>query len=143
MGATVTVSHSDIATEVISRGVVAEISGTTVWRCLSDDAIKPWRHRSWIFSRDPDFEAKASWALDLDARKCKALGENDYVLSADEKTSIQARARRHPSLFVAPRRDARVEHECGRKGPAVLCCLGGAPGKDPEAPLLPLPNGSY
>ena len=93
-------------------------SGTTVWRWLSDDAIKPWRHRSWIFPRDPDFEAKASRVLDLYALewKGKALGEDDYVLSADEKTSIQARARRHPSLAPAPGRDARVEHEYGRAG---------------------------
>ncbi|HTV12057.1 MAG TPA: hypothetical protein VME20_09355 [Acidimicrobiales bacterium] len=26
-----------IATEVVSRGIVAEISGTTVWRWLSED----------------------------------------------------------------------------------------------------------
>ncbi len=96
----------DIASEVISRGIVAEISGTTVWRWLSDDAIKPWRQRSWIFPRDPDFEAKASRVLDLYGREWegKALGEDDYVLSADEKTSIQARARRHPSLAPAPER---------------------------------------
>jgi DDE superfamily endonuclease len=108
----------DIATEVISRGIVAQISGTTVWRWLSDDAIKPWRHRSWIFPRDPDFEAKAGRVLDLYAREWegRALGEDDYVLSADEKTSIQARARRHPSLAPAPGRDGRVEHEYGRAG---------------------------
>jgi hypothetical protein len=35
----------DIASEVVSRGIVAEISGKTVWRWLSEDAIKPWRHR--------------------------------------------------------------------------------------------------
>ena len=108
----------DIAQEVISRGIVAEISGTTVWRWLSEDAIKPWRHRSWIFPRDPDFEAKAGRVLDLYGREWegRALGEDDYVLSADEKTSIQARARRHPSLAPAPGRDARVEHEYGRAG---------------------------
>jgi len=94
----------DITAEVISRGIVAEISGTTVWRWLSDDAIKPWRHRSWIFPRDPDFEAKAGRVLDLYAREWEgeALGEDDYVLSADEKTSIQARARRHPASLLPP-----------------------------------------
>jgi hypothetical protein len=25
---------------------VAEVSGATVWRWLSEDAIKPWSHRS-------------------------------------------------------------------------------------------------
>jgi hypothetical protein len=34
---------------VVARGVVAEISGATLWRWLSQDALQPWRHRSWIF----------------------------------------------------------------------------------------------
>lgn len=42
----------DIATQVMAWGIVAEISGTTVWRWLSEDAIRPWAHRSWIFPRD-------------------------------------------------------------------------------------------
>ena len=108
----------DIATEVVSRGIVAEISGTTVWRWLSEDAIRPWAHRSWIFPRDPDFEAKAARVLDLYARQWggKALGDDDFVVSADEKTSIQARGRCHATLPPAPGRDMRVEHEYARRG---------------------------
>src|SRR5207247_1799889 len=37
----------------------------TVWRWLSQDAIRPWRHRSWIFPRDPLFVEKAGPILDL------------------------------------------------------------------------------
>jgi hypothetical protein len=108
----------DIASEVIGRGIVAEISGTTIWRWLSEDAIRPWRQRSWIFPRDPDFEAKAGRVLDLYARSWDGhtLGRRDYVISADEKTSIQARIRCHPTLAPAPRRDVRVEHEYDRGG---------------------------
>ena len=108
----------DIAAEVVSRGIVAEISGTTVWRWLSEDAIKPWRHRSWIFPRDPCFELKAARVLDLYAREWEGetLGDDDYVVSSDEKTSIQARSRRHPTLGAAPGRATRVEHEYGRGG---------------------------
>jgi hypothetical protein len=108
----------DIASEVVSRGIVAEISGTTIWRWLSEDAIKPWTHRSWIFPRDPDFEAKAARVLDLYARQWegRALGKRDYVISADEKTSVQARVRRHRTLAPAAHRDMRVEHEYGRGG---------------------------
>jgi hypothetical protein len=50
---------------VITQGVVAEISGATLWRWLSADALRPWRHRSWIFPRDPDFAAKAGRIRDL------------------------------------------------------------------------------
>jgi DDE superfamily endonuclease len=107
-----------IATEVVSRGIVAEISGTTIWRWLSEDAIGPWRSRSWIFPRDPDFATKAGRVLDLYARRFnnKPLGRNDYVISADEKTSIQARIRCHRTLASAATRDMRVEHEYDRGG---------------------------
>jgi hypothetical protein len=108
----------DIATEVVARGIAADISGTTIWRWLSEDAIRPWRSRSWIFPRDPNFEAKAGRVLDLYARTWdgKALGKRDFVISADEKTSIQARQRCHPTLEAASRRDMRVEHEYDRGG---------------------------
>lgn len=108
----------DIVAEACAGGIVADISGTTVWRWLSEDAIKPWRTRSWIFPRDPNFEAKAGRVLDLYARSFenKALGKRDFVVSADEKTSIQARVRCHPTLAPAPRRDMRVEHEYDRGG---------------------------
>ena len=45
-------SSSELAREAITRGIVEQISGVTVWRWLSEDAIKPWQHRSWIFPRD-------------------------------------------------------------------------------------------
>ncbi len=78
----------DIRTEAIARGLVASISDTTIWRWLSEDAIKPWQHRSWIFPRDPDFARKAGVVLDLYHRTFEGhtLRPNEYVLSADEKT---------------------------------------------------------
>jgi hypothetical protein len=108
----------DIRAEVIRRGLVAEISGATIWRWLAADAIRPWTHRSWIFPRDPDFPSKAGRVLDLYARtwQRKRLRPDDYVISADEKTSIQARCRRHPTLPAAHARAMRVEHEYTRGG---------------------------
>ena len=93
-------SVEEIRQHVISQGLVAEISGATLWRWLSSDAIRPWKHRSWIFHRDPDFAAKAGPILDLYQRVWKGapLGTDDYVLCADEKTSIQARRRKQPTL---------------------------------------------
>jgi hypothetical protein len=108
----------DIKAEVIRRGIVASISGSTIWRWLDDDAIRPWTFRSWIFPRDPAFEAKAGRVLDLYGRRFegKALGCNDFVVSADEKPSIQARCRCHQSLPPATARAMRVEHEYDRGG---------------------------
>ena len=78
----------------------------------------PWRHRSWVFPRDPDFAAKATRVLDLYARvfQGQALGSGEYVISADEKTSIQARCRCHPTLPPGRTRVMRVEHEYKRGG---------------------------
>jgi len=61
-------SLADIRQEVIAQGIVAQVGGTTLWRWLSADAIRPWQHRSWIFPRDPDFAHKAGRILDLYAR---------------------------------------------------------------------------
>jgi hypothetical protein len=59
----------DLARAAVEQGIAASISGTTIWRWLSADAIKPWPHRSWIFPRDPDFGPKAARVLDLYARR--------------------------------------------------------------------------
>src|SRR5205807_9249881 len=106
----------DIAAGVVAREIVASISGSTIWRWLDHDVIRPWTYRSWIFPRDPDFEAKAGVVLDLYAREFggKPLGDNDFVVSADEKTSIQARCRCHPTLPASASRAMRVEHEYDR-----------------------------
>jgi len=111
-------SISELKREVIERGIVARISGMTLWRWLAEDAIKPWRYRSWIFPRDPDFSYKAGMVLDLYGGfwQEKPLGKGDYVISADEKTSIQARKRKHHSLGPEPGKLMRIEHEYIRKG---------------------------
>jgi transposase len=46
----------------------------------------------------------------------KPLGSDDFVLSTDEKTSIQARRRIHPSGRPSVGRPIRVEHEYERAG---------------------------
>jgi len=111
-------SLGDLRQQVVAQGLVAAISGTTLWRWLSQDALRPWCHRSWIFPRDPHFAAKAGRVLDLYQRRWEgfALGRRDYVLCADEKPSIQARRRKHPSLPARPGQPIRVEHEYERTG---------------------------
>lgn len=111
-------SIADIRQQVITQGLVAEISGTTLWRWLSSDALRPWQHRSWIFPRDPHFIDKACPILDLyqGVWKGKALSADDFVISFDEKTSIQARRRKRPTLPAAAHRPMRIEHEYFRTG---------------------------
>ncbi len=111
-------STAEIAAEVIRRGIVAQISGSTIWRWLSEDAIRPWQYRSWIFPRDPQFEQKAGRVLDLyQGIWCeRPLLTDEYVISADEKTSIQARVRKHATLAPMAGKCMRVENEYTRGG---------------------------
>ncbi len=95
----------------------------TVWRWLSEDAIKPWQHRSWIFPRDPRFAERAGPILDLYAGHWQGerLHPGDYVVCADEKPSIQARHRKAQTLPARRGAGHKVEHEYERMG--ALCYL--------------------
>jgi hypothetical protein len=70
----------------------------------------------------PDFAAKASRVLDLYQRifQGQLLGDDEYVLSADEKTSIQARCRCHPTRPAGPARGLRVEEDLVAKVMAFI-----------------------
>jgi DDE superfamily endonuclease len=94
------------------------IGRTTVWRILDEDAIKPWQYEHWIFPRAADFFTKAAVVLDLYEGywQEERLDPFDRVLSSDEKTSIQARIRVHPTLEPGPKRRRRVEAEYARGG---------------------------
>lgn len=111
-------SSAELADHVCRSGLVASISGSTVWRWLHEDAIRPWQHRCWIFPRDPAFELKAGRVLDLYERvwNGEELHADEFVISADEKTSIQARARIHPAQPTQPGKPMKVEHEYRRCG---------------------------
>ena len=104
--------------QVQQSGLVASVSGSTLWRWLQEDAIRPWYHRSWIFPRDPNFAAKAGRVLDLYARhwQDQPLKDDEFVISADEKTSIQARRRKHATQNCRPHTPMHVEHEYSRCG---------------------------
>jgi DDE superfamily endonuclease/Homeodomain-like domain len=111
-------SCPELARQAMTSGVCASLSPSTVRRWLAQDALKPWQYRSWISIRDPHFQAKAARVLDLYAGRWKGrrLGPNDIVICADEKTSIQARCRCHPTLPPGRARAMRVEHEYERGG---------------------------
>jgi len=111
-------STRDLAAQARQAGIVATISGTTIWRWLNEDAIRPLQHRCWIFPRDPNFAEKAGRILDLYERvwEGRPLKDDEFVISADEKTSIQARHRRHQTLPTKPGLPMKVEHEYKRRG---------------------------
>ena len=110
-------SCPELARELATRCQVAA-SASTIGRWLASDALKPWQHRSWISCRDPAFAAKAARVLDLYAGiwEGEPLGQGDYVICADEKTSIQARCRCHPTLPPGKARAMRAGHDYRRGG---------------------------
>ena len=95
-----------------------KISRSTVWRMLHEAAIKPWQYEHWLFPKDPRFAEKAGPILDLYAGTWEGqpLGPKDYVLSMDEKTSIQARGRCHEETPPQPKQTRRIEAEYERNG---------------------------
>ena len=111
-------STGDLARVISTDPAAPPLSRSTIWRILDRHALKPWRSRSWLVPRDPAFATKAGRVLDLYAGVWEGapLGADDSVLSADEKTSIQARGRRHPSTPPGPGAPMKVEHEYSRGG---------------------------
>ena len=95
-----------------------KISRSTVWRMLHESAIKPWQHEHWLFPKAPQFAQKAGPILDLYAGmwEGESLGRSNYVLSMDEKTSIQARGRSHEEMPPEPKQTRRIEAEYKRNG---------------------------
>ena len=111
-------SAADLAMQAAAEGLVAAVSRSTVQRWLEEDAIRPWRYRSWIFPRDPQFAVKAGRVLDLYQRiwESRALADGEYVISTDEKSQLQVLSRCHRGLPPAAGRAGRFEFEYERHG---------------------------
>ena len=98
-------SRSELHRFVVEQAI-SEASASTIGRWLTQDAIRPWRQRSWIFPRDPRFLERAGPILDLYAGGWQGtlLEPRDCIINADAKPSVQARNRIHPT--APPRRAA-------------------------------------
>jgi DDE superfamily endonuclease len=96
--------------------IVPQLPGSTMGRVPASPYV--WQHRSWIFPRDAHFAVKASRVLDLYQREWdrQPPGDDEYVLSADEKPGVRARMRIHLPLPPGPGRPMRAESEYRRFG---------------------------
>jgi len=110
--------RSELQRLVVARGLLAQISGATVWRWLHAHALRPGTQRSWIFPAAPDCAQKAGVVLELSHRCWQGapLAADDYVLAADQKTQLQIRQRPHPSQPPEPHRPLRVDDHYRRHG---------------------------
>jgi len=113
----------ELAAELTAQNLVSSpVSASSVLRILAEHPVKPWQYQSWIFPRDPDFEARAKVIVDLyqGFYQGEPLGPGDRIVSFDAKPQINARRRRHPTLPAAPGKPVRYEHEYQRQGSLAL-----------------------
>ncbi len=106
----------ELARKLKADGVVQSISADTVTRILRSHKLKPWRHHLWLSAdvpRDQHFAQQVSNLVDLYTRP---LTEEEMVLCADEKTNLQPRPRRTPTLATRPGYPTRLEHGYKRAG---------------------------
>src|SRR4051794_38613581 len=106
----------EMARQLVGEGVVPSISPDTVRRVLEHHHLKPWRHHLWLSPTVPRDEAFAAAVQEVCDLYTRPLGDDEVVLCADEKTSLQPRPRKSPTLAARPKRPVRVEHEYGRCG---------------------------
>jgi transposase len=113
----------ELAAELAAQNLASSpVSASSVLRILAEHPVKPWQYQSWIYPRDPDFEARAKVIVDLYQRlyQGEPLGAGDRIVSFDAKPQINARRRLHPTLPAAPGRPVRYEHEYRRQGSLAL-----------------------
>jgi len=107
---------AELVRQLIADDIVEDISVSTVRRILAHHKLKPWRHHMWLspkHPRDAEFYVRVLDIIDLYTRP---LGEDEIVLSVDEKTSLQPRPRLHPTKPAQPGLPNRIEHEYRRVG---------------------------
>jgi transposase len=113
----------ELAAELTAQNLASSpVSASSVLRILAEHPVKPWQYQSWIYPRDPDFEARAKVIVDLyqGFYQGEPLAPGDRIVSFDAKPQINARRRLHPTLPAAPGRPVRYEHEYRRQGSLAL-----------------------
>jgi len=114
-------SAAEIAQRLITLGIVACISASTVARWLAQERLRPWRYHTWQHILDPKtFLARARPVLRLYERAQILLAEGVWVVCTDEKTSIQARKREQSAEPAGPGYPVHITPRYKRKGALQL-----------------------
>jgi DDE superfamily endonuclease len=108
---------AELARTLRRDGIVATISPQSVQRILASSKLKPWRVHHWLSAKVDRDAAFRDTVLNICDLYTRPLGPHERVLSLDEKTSIQPRARTAPTRPAQPGGvPVRVEHEYLRAG---------------------------
>ena len=85
-------SRAELAQRVAQDTRLPRISASTVGRWLKAERLRPWRYHAWQHIHDPvTFLQRARPVLEAYSQARALLGAGTWLVSLDEKTSIQAR----------------------------------------------------
>jgi len=107
---------TELARQLVTAGVVGSISASTVRRILKHHHLKPWRHHLWLSPKVPRDSAFAKAIAEISELYTRELQPHERVICLDEKTSLQPRPRKAPTLPPQEKTPIRIEHEYERKG---------------------------
>ncbi len=113
----------ELADEVIERKIVTFISPRSVGRFLDEADLKPHLSRYWLNAKpdDPETFAKESKTVCEVYHQAPQLHQEGVsIVSTDEKTSIQALERKHPTKPMKPGKVELQEFEYIRHGTQCL-----------------------
>jgi hypothetical protein len=110
-------SRAELARRVAQDPTLPPISASTVGRWLKADRLRPWRYHAWQHIHDPvSFLQRARPVLEAYGQARALLRAGIWLVSLDEKTSIQAREGEQPPRPACPGKPMLHEARYHRRG---------------------------
>jgi len=109
-------SRAELARRVSQDLTLPRLSASSVGRWLKAERLRPWRYHSWQHIHDPQtFLQRARPVLQAYAQAQVLLRAGTWLVSLDEKTSIQAREGEQPPRPARPGKPMRHEARYHRR----------------------------
>ena len=110
-------SRAELARRVSQDLTLPRLSASSVGRWLKAERLRPWRYHSWQHIHDPQtFLQRARPVLQAYAQAQVLLRAGTWLVSLDEKTSIQAREGEQPPRPARPGKPMLHEARSHRRG---------------------------
>src|SRR3989442_13965777 len=110
-------SRAEVARRIAQDPSLPRISASTVGRWLKAERLRPWRYHAWQHIHDPiAFLQRARPVLEAYGQARALLRAGTWLVSLDEKTSIQAREGEQPPRPARPGKPMLSESRYHRRG---------------------------
>ncbi len=116
-------TREDLVREAVVRGIVEQISPSTIGRILNEADLKPHRTKYWLNHEVIDPATFREEVRDICKLYHQAQEEHEKgvrIFSVDEKTGIQAKEHTHSAHPMEPGKLEAVEYEYERNGTQAL-----------------------